>query len=38
MLDEEGARNVPQSAEQDGHQVLSVKKTGDQWRVMIRKG
>lgn len=37
LLDEEGARNVPQSAEQDGHEVLSVKQEGERWRVLIRK-
>lgn len=38
LLGEEGARNVPQSAEQDGHQILSVAEEGDVWRIMIRKG
>jgi sulfite reductase (ferredoxin) len=37
LLDEEGARNVPESAEQDGHEVLSAKQDGDQWRVLIKK-
>ena len=37
LLSDEGARNVPASAEQDGHQVLSVKQEGDRWRVLIRK-
>jgi sulfite reductase (ferredoxin) len=37
LLDEEGARNVPQSAEQDGHQVLSVASQEEGWRVVIRK-
>ena len=38
LLDEEGSRKVPPSAERDGHQVLSVTPEGDQWRVLIRKG
>ncbi|UCF80645.1 MAG: sulfurtransferase TusA family protein [Acidobacteriota bacterium] len=38
FLDGDGARNVPPSAEKDGHQVLSVKEEGDRWRVTIRKG
>jgi len=37
LLDEEGARNVPESAEQDGHKVLSAKQEGDRWRVLIKK-
>jgi len=38
LLDEEGSRKVPTSAEKDGHEVLSVAPAGDQWRVLIRKG
>lgn len=38
LLDEEGARNVPASAEQDGHKVLQVKKLPDHRRVIIQKG
>jgi len=37
LLNEEGARNVPQSAEQDGQEVLFVKRERDHWRVLIRK-
>jgi sulfite reductase (ferredoxin) len=37
LLDEEGARNVPGSAEQDGHKVLSTKQEGERWRVLIKK-
>lgn len=37
LLDEEGARNVPASAATDGHEVLSVTREGDHWRVLIRK-
>lgn len=37
LLSEEGARNVPASAELDGHKVLSVKKEGGQWRLLIQK-
>jgi sulfite reductase (ferredoxin) len=38
LLDEEAMRNVPESAERDGHEVLSVAQQGEQWRVLIRKG
>ncbi len=38
LLDEEGGRNVPESASQDGHEVLSQKKEGEYWRVVVRKG
>ena len=37
LLDEEGGRNVPDSARQDGHEVLSKEKEGDHWRVIVRK-
>jgi sulfite reductase (ferredoxin) len=37
LLDEEGAGNVPASAEQDGHDVLRVKEQDGHWRVVIRK-
>ena len=37
-LDEQGAKNVPDSAANDGHEVLSVDQEGDHWRVVIRKG
>jgi len=37
LLDEDGGRNVPESASQDGHEVLSQKKAGNHWRVVIRK-
>ena len=37
LLDAEGARNVPASAEKDGHEVLSVNKEGEQWRIVIRR-
>ena len=37
LMGEEGARNVPQSAEQDGHEVLSVTPEEEAWRVTIRK-
>ena len=37
LLDEEGGRNVPESAQQDGHEVLSTKKEGDYWRLILRK-
>ncbi len=37
LLDEEGARNVPESAAADGHEILSVTCEHDHWRVLIRK-
>jgi sulfite reductase (ferredoxin) len=37
-LGKEGARNVPESAAKDGHEVVSVEQEGDHWRVVIRKG
>ena len=37
LLDDEGAHNVPQSAEQDGFTVLAKEKMGERWRVVIRK-
>jgi len=37
LLDEEGAKNVPESAAKDGHKVLSVAREGDHWKVLIRK-
>ena len=38
LLDEQGARNVPDSAASDGHQVISVAKDKDHWKVIIQKG
>jgi sulfite reductase (ferredoxin) len=38
LLDEEAKRNVPESAQREGHEVLSVTQEGEQWRVLIRKG
>ncbi len=37
LLDEEGGANVPQSAEHDGHEVLSKEQEGSHWRVCIKK-
>jgi sulfite reductase (ferredoxin) len=37
LLDEPGARNVPQSVKQDGHKILSVKQEGNLWRVLVRR-
>ncbi len=36
-IDKEGARNVPESAAKDGHEVVSVEQEGDHWRVVLRK-
>jgi len=38
LLDEEGGRNVPESAKLDGHEVLTKEKEGDHWLVILRKG
>lgn len=38
LLDEQGAKNVPESACKDGHTVTSVTRNGDHWLVVIRKG
>jgi len=37
LLDDEGAKNVPESAARDGQEVLSTTRKGDHWRVIIRK-
>jgi sulfite reductase (ferredoxin) len=37
LLDEEGTNNVPESVTKDGHEVLSLDRVGDQWRVLIRR-
>jgi len=37
LLDEEGGANVPQSAEHDGHEVLSKEREGSHWRACIKK-
>ena len=37
LLDGQGARNVPESAQRDGRTVLSVTPDGDGFRVAIRK-
>jgi len=38
LLNDEGARNVPHSAERDGHETLSATKEEQHWRVVIRRG
>jgi tRNA 2-thiouridine synthesizing protein A len=38
VLDHDPAvENVPRSMEADGHRVLSVKKVGKSWRILVRK-
>ncbi len=37
LLDPEGAKNVPESVEKDGHDVLRVEQQGKHWQVVIRK-
>jgi len=34
----EPLENVPRSAEQEGHAVLSREPAGDGWRLLLRKG
>ncbi|MGE5609014.1 MAG: sulfurtransferase TusA family protein, partial [Bacillota bacterium] len=38
LLDEQGAKNVPASAANDGHEIVAVTHDTDHWRVVIRKG
>ena len=38
LLDEDGCKNVPESARGDGNKVLSVASEDDHWRVVLRKG
>ena len=37
LLDEQGAKNVPESVRGEGHEVLSVGREGESYRVLIRK-
>lgn len=37
LLDEAGARNVPESVAKDGHEVQDVTKLDDHWRVLITR-
>ena len=37
LLDREGARNVPPSVANDGHEVLDVRPEGEDWRITVRK-
>ncbi len=37
LLDEAGARNVPESVARDGHEVCDVLPAEDHWRVVIRR-
>ena len=37
LLDQDGASNVPKSVVLDGHEVLATSRTGEHWRVVIRK-
>lgn len=38
LLDEAGARNVPESTAKDGHEVLAVVEDTGHWRVLLRRG
>jgi TusA-related sulfurtransferase len=35
---EEPLKNVPRSAREEGHQVLSLQPSGERWRLLIQKG
>ncbi len=37
LLDDDGARNVPESAAKEGHDVRSISQVENHWRVEIRK-
>lgn len=37
LLDGEGAKNVPASAGNDGHEIVSLAQENGHWRVLIRK-
>ncbi|HID21948.1 MAG TPA: sulfurtransferase TusA family protein [Planctomycetaceae bacterium] len=37
LLDRDGAANVPESAEKDGHQILAVRQHSGHWQVLIRR-
>ena len=37
LLDANGARNVPDSATKDGHEVVSITPEGSASRILIRK-
>lgn len=37
LKDGEQMRNVPRSLRQEGHEVLSVKRDGDRYRLLVRK-
>jgi sulfite reductase (ferredoxin) len=37
LLDEQGARNVPESAEKDGQEILSIERENGYWRVTMKK-
>lgn len=36
LLGDDGAKNVPDSAKKDGHEIVSVEREGNHWRVIIR--
>jgi sulfite reductase (ferredoxin) len=38
LLDEQGAKNVPDSASKDGHEIIGVEQLNKHWRILIRKG
>jgi len=37
VLDDAGARNVPESVSKDGHQVLSLEHSGGRWHLLVRR-
>jgi len=38
LLDDEGARNVPESVAKEGHEVLVIDRVEKHWKVTIRRG
>jgi NifU-like protein involved in Fe-S cluster formation/TusA-related sulfurtransferase len=37
LLNSEGARNVPESAKAEGHEVVSARQIEDYWKIILRK-
>jgi tRNA 2-thiouridine synthesizing protein A len=36
--DGEAYQNVPVTLKQEGHEVLDIRRTGDQWTLLVRRG
>lgn len=35
--DGEPIKNVPRAVKEEGHEILEVEKTGDRWKLLIKK-